>query len=527
MSLASFSFLAFCIVTLIVFYLIPQRFQWIWLLFMNIIFYVNAGAGTVVFILATSVISWLGCMGLSRLRSREMVWLKNNKQLPREEKQREKSESEKRRKRVLACVLVFILGQLICLKYGNFLLQNINGIFHTDFLLLGILMPLGISFYTIFCIGYCIDVYRGQYEAQTNLLKHITVITFFPCITQGPIERYDHLSVQIFAEHKISWNEIRFGTWLMLWGFFKKLVIADSLAVATNLVFYDSQGKYRGFYIFLAAILYAVQLYADFSGYTDIVRGFSQCLGIYLAENFDSPYLSGNVAEFWRRWHMSLGTWFKDYVFYSVLRSRWCQSFDKWSRKRFSRRVSSNLTTTAGLLINWTLIGLWHGSSWKFAAYGLYYGLIMIVSIWLKPVYEKLLCIFHIQAESFLWRLFEGIRTFLIVSFGYILFCANGVMHFLSLVKNMVCYPNPWIFVNGGIFSMGINRRSALALAVFVLILLFVDILHSKGHRLRAEIAQSNLIFRWLLLYGVIFAILIFGAYGPEYSASDFIYQNF
>lgn len=528
MNLISLNFIAFCFVTVAIFYLLPQKARWVWLLIMNIVFYACAGVQQIVFILATSVISYAGCLWLAKLNQKEDADLKNRRQkLSREAKKQLKGAYERKRKAAFTVLLILVLGQLVWLKYGDFLLYNVNAIFHTDVLSLGMVMPLGISFYTVFCIGYCIDVYRGQYKVQKNLLKHIAVITFFPCVTQGPIERYDHLSEQIFSESRLEWTRLTAGAQLMLWGFFKKLVIADNLSVVTNTVFMDETGTFKGLYILLAALVYAVVLYADFSGYTDIVRGLSQMLGISLVRNFDSPYFSLDIAEYWRRWHMSLGKWFKDYVFYSILRSAWCQKLGKWSAKKFSRTVSMNLTTTVGLLINWTLIGFWHGASWKYVAHGLYFGCIMIFSVWMKPVYEKVIKLLRIKTDCFSWHLFQGLRTFSIVVFGYILFCAKGFVHFVGLVKDMVSGFNPWIFFDGGIFSMGVDQKSAFILAIAIILLFVVDILHIKGHQLRAEIAEQNLLFRWLLLYGIIFAIIIFGAYGSAYNAADFIYQGF
>lgn len=528
MSITSLTFIAFCFITVLMYYIVPYKFRWIWILIANMIFYLCAGVREVVYILLASFISWMGCKIITKIHAQESSFIKEHKsELSKEERRIIKNKYKVKRKRILIAMIVLILGQLVLLKYNGFILRNVNAVFHTDYFGLNLVIPFGISFYTVFCIGYCVDVYRGQYDAEYNLLKHIAVITFFPCITQGPIERYDHLSEQIFAENKFDIHLIMSGIQLMLWGFFKKLVIADNLSIAANAVFYDDTGTYRGLYIFIAAVLYAIQLYADFSGYTDIVRGLSEMLGISLVENFDSPYLSRDIAEFWRRWHMSLGTWFKDYIFYPALRSNWCMKLGEWSGKRFSRVVSDNLTTTAGLMINWLLIGIWHGPHWKYVAYGLYYGLIMIFSKWMKPIYESIIKTLKINTKCFSYRLFQTLRTFLIVCFGYILFCAETVKDFVRLVKNMVLHINPWILVDGGIFKMGIDQKQAFVLMVSVIILFMVDVLHSRGIEIRKELAGQNTAFRWFLLYSVMFVIMIFGAYGPEYDASNFIYQGF
>ncbi len=528
MSFISYGFIALCIVTFCGFYVFPQKFKWLWLMAINVVFYLWAGVGRIFYIIVTALISWFGCLLISKIHDKEKSFLKENRsQISKDERKAIKKQYERQRKKILVVMLFFILGQLVFVKYNGFVLQNINHIFRTAYEPLGNKIPLGISFYTVFCIGYCIDVYRGQYEAQKNLIKHFMLLSYFPCITQGPIERYDHLQEEVFKEHHLDWEQLLFGMELMLWGFFKKMVIADNLSVATNAVFTDETGTYSGIYIFLAAFLYAIQLYTDFSGYVDIASGFSQALGISLIPNFDTPYFSKSIAEFWRRWHMSLGSWFKDYVFYSALRSEWCQAIGKECKKYFSRTVVVSITTTVGLLVNWMIIGLWHGAAWKYVAHGLYYGFIMIFSIWMKPVYENVIKKLNIKTDCFSYRFFQTIRTFTIVTFGYILFCARNVTDFVRLIKEMIFHINPWIFFDGGIFTMGIDQKSAFVLAVAVIVLFIVDFLHFKDYSLRKELKEQNIWFRWILLYGLLACILVFGSYGSGYNANDFIYQDF
>lgn len=528
MSITSFLFIIFCIYGAGILYLLPHKFQWLWLLVLNMVFYLSMGIGQIVFIIITSIVSWLGCCYMTELHNRQEGYLKEHKaDLSRDARKEVKRAYEIKRKRILAILICAIVGQLIVLKYNGFFLQNVNVLFHRDYSTLDIIRPLGISFYTIFCLGYCVDVYRGQYKGERNLLKHITVISYFPCITQGPIERYDHLSGQIFKKHIFDWERIVFGGELVLWGLFKKLVIADHIAVATSTIFGDSQGMYQGLYIVIAALLYAIQVYADFSGYTDIVRGMSQMFGISLLENFDTPYFSKSVAEFWRRWHISLGNWFKDYLFYPVLRSSWCQKLNKSFGKHFSKATVGKLITSVGLLVNWTLIGMWHGTAWKFVVYGLYYGLLMIVSIWMKPLYEMIRSKLRIRENNHVYQLFQILRTFFVVAFGYILFCADSFMDFIRLVKEMAFHMNFGIMLNGGVFSFGIDKVTALLLFLSTCVLFAVEVLHYRGMELRKTIAKKNIVIRWGLLYAIIFSILIFGAFGAEYTTEGFIYQFF
>lgn len=528
MSITSFLFIIFCIFGAGILYLLPHKFQWLWLLVLNMVFYLSMGIGHIVFIIITSIVSWLGCCYITELHNRQESYLKEHKvDLNRDARKEVKRAYEIKRKRILAILICAILGQLIVLKYNGFFLQNVNVLFHRDYSTLDIIRPLGISFYTIFCLGYCVDVYRGQYKGERNLLKHITVISYFPCITQGPIERYDHLFGQIFKKHIFDWERIVFGGELVLWGLFKKLVIADHIAVATNTIFGDSQGMYQGLYIVIAALLYAIQVYADFSGYTDIVRGMSQMFGISLLENFDTPYFSKSVAEYWRRWHISMGKWYKDYVFYSVLRSAWCQKLGKKAGKYVSRSSVGKITTSVGLLINWTLIGIWHGAAWKYVAHGLYYCMFMVLGVWMKSTYDTIRLKFKINQKNFIFQCFQMLRTFCIVLFGYILFCASSFWDFIRLVKDMIFHINTEILWNGGIFSFGIDKVTALLLFLSTCVLFAVEVLHYRGMELRKTIAKKNIVIRWGLLYAIIFSILIFGAFGAEYTTEGFIYQFF
>lgn len=522
MGLTSFAFIIFCIVTVFVYYMLPYRMRWIWLLAMNLVFYVSADTLQVAFIVMAACVSWSGSWLITRNYQREELYFQNAEGLTKERKKKVKLINGQKRKGILFIVVLLVLGQLVVVKYNGIFLNNWGffGFFGNS--VQELVVPLGISFYSLFCIGYCIDVYRGQYTAEKSLLKYFTVVTFFPCISQGPFERYGHLSKQIFADKKFDSQQMIFGAELMLWGFFKKMVIADNLSPFVTRVFQpDSGGGYGGFFVIAAVFCYSIQIYVDFSGYIDIVSGVSRMLGISLVQNFNAPYFSKSVPEFWRNWHMSLGSWFKDYIFYSALRSSWCQRFVKKVGKVFPRKVSMNIATSVALFINWFLIGLWHGLEWKYILHALYYGVIMILDIWMKPIYRTVNC------SALFYRVFQVGRTFLVVCFAYILFCAENVSDFIFHLKEIIFYPNPQRFFSYELFSMGISRTKAVMLLFAVTVLFLVDFLHVKGHNLRCELAKKNIILRWFLLLGIIYAVILFGAYGSEYDVSTFIYQAF
>lgn len=512
--------------------MIPQKWRWVWLLISSLFFFWKASGILILFILASSLVTFVGAILMTTVYKMQKQYLKENSDLTRDEKKSINAQYNYKRKWILAITIVLIAGQLLVLKYNGFFIANFNSIMSmfksTRFSAINFIMPLGISFYTIFCIGYCIDIFRGQYDAQSNFLKHILIIAFFPNITQGPIERYDHLSGQIFSEHHFDFTRTKHGIERMIWGYFKKMVIADNLSVFVSTIFNHTSGKeYGGCFIFLAALLYTIQIYADFSGYVDIALGFSETLGIKLLENFKAPYLSKDIAEFWRRWHISLGAWFKDYVFYSILRSGWCQKLNKYCAKKLPKNVAANLTTSVGLFIIWIIIGFWHGSSWKFIFYGLYYGSIIIFSTWMNPVYKKIIYIMKVNTECFSYRLFQIVRTFLLVTFGYILFCSATFSDFLHNCKLMVTGWNPWILFDGEVFNLGINERNMLMLFLSTVVLWGADVLNVNGHEIRKDLDHQNTVFRLGLIMLGILAILIFGSYGTGFSYKEFIYQQF
>ena len=355
-------------------------------------------------------------------------------------------------------------------------------------------------------------------------MKYALFILFFPQIMQGPIGRYNDLAPQLFEPCKFDYDRLKSGLVRMLWGFFKKMVIADRAAFLVNTVF-DNWKPYGGAVIWVAVFLYAVQLYADFSGYMDIALGAGEALGIRLSENFRTPYFSKSTAEFWRRWHITLGTWFRDYLFYPIIRTKLFQKVAK--SKKLPKFVKTNIPTIAGLAVVWLITGIWHGADWHYAAWGIYYGMIIIASSLLAPVYEKLTKLLRIKTDCFSYKLFQIVRTFLIVLVGYVLFRGNGLMAAFKMIKSMFTVYNPWVFTDGTLLTLGLDAANWNVLILSMLILLAVSIANENGINVRERISQQNIIFQWICYLAGIFAVLIFGIYGSGYDASAFMYLNF
>ena len=360
MSLVSTGFLVFLLVGVIVYYLIPKKAQWAWLLILSYAYYLCSGYKTVVFILLTTIVTFTSGILLERTEDNLDKSLKADG-LAREDKKALKEKAKIYKKRVVVLALLLVFGVLAVVKYHNFAIENVNGIIKAfggngRISTFTLLLPLGISFYSFQSISYVIDVYRGKVKACNNIFKYALFVSYFPQITQGPIGRYDRLAPQFLAEHKYDLAVIQHGLQRMAWGLFKKFIIADRAGVVSDLVF-NNPGQYHGIYVIIGVLAYCAQLYGDFAGGIDMVMGASEMFGIHLDDNFRQPFFSHSIGEFWRRWHMTLGGWFRDYLYIplggnrvSVL--RWCFN----------------------MFVVWLLSGLWHGAGWNFALWGLYFG---------------------------------------------------------------------------------------------------------------------------------------------------------
>jgi len=523
MIFTTLKFLVFFCVVFLAYYVVPKKVQWLVLLTASIYFYLCASVKYVIFVLAASLITYLGALILDKLENTQDTYLKANKEnLSKEDKKAYKAKTEKKKKIVITLTVLGTLSMLLVMKYTGFALENISAIanvFNINFTTpaWNLILPLGISFYTFMSIGYSIDVYRGEYKPEKNFLKYFLFVSYFPHILQGPMDKYNELSKDLFEGKKFDYNNAVQGASRIVVGVFKKMLIADKLAEIVGIVTTNLDGYY-GINIFLAIVFYAIQLYADFSGYMDIAIGCSKILGIKIAENFDSPYFSKSIAEYWRRWHISLGAWFRDYVYYPILRGNTAGKIRKYFKDKNKKFLSNNLPTVFALAILWTLIGFWHGSTWAFILYGMYHGSIIIISTLLAPVYDK----FHEKFPKFvktkLFGAFQIIRTFCLVLVGYFLFCIGELAPALKMFGNMF-RANP----DGLKIIADMSQESIISVAVGTVILIILDILTIKKIDIYEKIRKVPFIFRWIIYVAVMFAIIMFAGGKPQ----EFLYFQF
>lgn len=529
MSYTSYVYLVlFLSSTFICYNLVPKKIKWLVLLLASLAFYLVSSRKMIVYIIATTVSIYLAGLLIQRFND---YFDKVKKDLSKDEKKSLKAKIAKRKKRVIVLTLLFNFGILFCLKYINFFGGNFNTIltFFNPNLYIPtqrIILPLGISFYTLQASSYIIDVYRGKYKADRNLGRVALFLCYFPQIVEGPIGRYDLLADQLYEGHPFNYENFTFGLQLIVWGLFKKIVIADRANVLVNSVF-GNHDKYSGLTVVAAILLYTLQLYAEFSGAMDIVSGSSQMFGISLSKNFKRPFFATSINDFWRRWHITLGAWLRDYIFYSVSLSKPFLNLSKNAKKHFNEHFGKLVPAASALFFVWIGNGIWHGADWKYICYGMYYYVLMIIGMFCEPIFSKILSVLHIKREFNWYHVFQIIRTFVIVNIGMLMFRADNLVVFYKMFKSIFANFTFGTLADGSLLNLGLDKFD-FGLLIFGTIAIFVvGLLQEKGYSLRRTIADKNIVIRWCVYFAAIFLVIILGAYGTGYNAADFIYAQF
>lgn len=547
MSFTSFAFLIFVAAVVLAYYAAPAKYRWIVLLAASYIYYLNASAKSFAFILTTTIVTFYGALRIDSKNKEQKRYLAENKDvLSRDEKKAYKEAVGKNKKRILILVLIIDFGILILLKYFRYYLDVLGvGLFRGD-----ILIPLGISFYTFQSTGYLIDVYRGKYDADTHLAKFALFVSFFPQIVQGPIARHDQLAKQLYEGHPFRYTNLAHGSQLMLWGFFKKLVIADRIGLLVGEVFTDWD-QYTGWPVILGMLCYSIQLYMDFSGGVDIARGVAQLMGIDMARNFRRPYFGDSLQEFWHRWHISLSFWTRDYIFFSVAMSKPIGNLGRKARKVFGDRIGKMVPVFIGNYLVFLCIGMWQGGELQNVCYGLYNATIICLADILKPYFPKWHKAFHINSESRWWKVFAMIRTYVIVSFGRLFSNGASMRASLHMIKSLfIPYAGGFMTAYKG---FELTKYDYLVLFVAIMVVFFVSLRQEKLYNakqaegsgggiiemagddegsgtdaeMREYIDGKGMAVRWCIYLALFLAVLILGIYGPGYDASVFIYREF
>jgi D-alanyl-lipoteichoic acid acyltransferase DltB (MBOAT superfamily) len=429
----------------------------------------------------------------------------------------ERCNEQSKRKKYLLFSLISNLGLLFTFKYFNFFNESLRSLFENfqipyDIPYINVLLPVGISFYTFQTLSYTIDVYRGNRKAEKHLGIYAVYVSFFPQLVAGPIERSTRLIPQFFEKHEFNYNDVTNGLKLMLWGFFKKVVIADRVAVAVNTV-YNDPTNYHGYALILATLLFSIQIYCDFSGYSDIALGSAQVMGYKLMKNFNRPYFSRTIFEFWRRWHISLSTWFRDYLYIPlggnrVTRQRWY----------------FNLYAT------FLVSGLWHGANWTFLIWGGLHGFYLIFSILTKEARQRLSIAVGLTQHPLLLKYIQVLCTFFLVNLAWIFFRANSLSDALYIVSNLFVGQDGSILhfwdptlIRSELRALGLSAQQLTIAFISISILAVVQILQRKGS-MRELLSRKPLWVRWFVYYGLTSTVIYLGFFN---TTQAFIYFQF
>ena len=490
----SIKFICFFPIVVLIYFVVPKKARYLWLLAASYFFYMCWNAKYALLLLYSTAVTYLSGLLID--------WCDGKPQ-------------EERRKRVfVAMSFVLNLSVLFLFKYFHFAVDNINLVLArlgVELLEPGfdLLLPVGISFYIFQALSYTMDVYRKEIYVERNFFKYALFVSFFPQLVAGPIERSKNLLRQIGRERPFSYENMRRGLLLMLWGYFQKIVIADRIALLVDTVYGNVYG-YQGCQYLLASVLFALQIYCDFCGYSTIAVGAAKVMGFELMENFDCPYFAKSVAEFWRRWHISLTSWFRDYLYIPL----------GGNRKGTARKY-------VNIMVVFLVSGLWHGAQWTFVVWGGLNGAFQVIGSMLRPLKEKACKALHVREGSFGNRVLRTFVTFVLVDFTWIFFRADGMHDALHMIKSILTVHNPWIFFDGSIYSLGLSQKQFHLLLFSLLVLLVADWLKYKKVNILDRLLAQDIWCRWAVYLAGILFVLVFGMWGSAYDAQAFVYFQF
>lgn len=522
MQFTSISFLIFTALVLFIYYLTPGKRQWTILLIANLLFYCFSDIRYLIFILFTSLVTYITTLLMRNNSDKQTVYLLDNKHslTPGEIRACKEKLKKKNRHWLVMCLIINFLVLLLCKSLLVDPFRSLSQNSCLSFLTLG--LPLGISFYMFQSTGYMIDVYRGKATAEQNYFKLALFISFFPQLIQGPISKHAQLAPQLLSSHPFNRKTVSFGLQRMLWGYFKKLVIADRIAAAVIAL---KAPEYTGTAFLVLTVFYAVQIYADFTGGIDIAIGIAQALGITLPENFVRPYFSKNIAEYWRRWHITLGEWMKNYIFFPISVSKPMLKASKKLRAKYGA-VGKRLPVYAASLATWFVTGIWHGLTPNFILWGLMNCIVIVVSEELNPLYDRFHNRFHLKQKNW-YAAFEILRTFLLMNLIRIIDLFPDVSLYFSKIGSLFSVSTVNVLWDGTLLRLGLSGLDYGILAGGILVMFCVSLIQEKKGSIRELMWEKHPYINCILIFALFLITLLMGNYGIGYNASNFIYNQF
>ncbi|MBQ8164515.1 MAG: MBOAT family protein [Clostridia bacterium] len=492
MEILDFVFLAVFLPALFVGYCIFQKWvkvQNLLILLGSLAFYASYGFDNVAFLLFSILITYFGGMIGSGLS-------KNHR---------------KAGKAVHIISLLLNFGMLFVFKYAGFIGDNINSIlgkFEQNINFPELLLPIGLSFFVFQSSTYILDLMQNKTVVEKNIIDFALFVSFFPTIISGPIQRSTVLLPQIKVKREIRYTNFQKAVYLFLWGAFMKFIIADRIALFTNEVFGNSDG-YRGLVLILSAVAYSVQIYADFAGYSYMATGCATLFGFNIRENFRQPYLATSIADFWRRWHISLTSWFRDYLYIPLGGNR-----------------KGNFRKYLNVLIVFLVSGLWHGAEWSFVIWGAIHAIYQIAGSLTLKKRQKLCSVLKIDRNTTAYRMWQRLCVFVMTTFAWVFFRAGSLGTAIKYIAGMFTGWKPWTITDGTLFNVGIEPIEWNILFISVLVLVIVSVYRERG-KTCDDFVKINTVFRYAICLVLIIVIVVFGIYGAEYSDSAFIYAGF
>ncbi len=515
MTLVSLKTLIFFIIVLGIYYIVARNRQWLVLLVASLSFFVlSVPAYTIIYMLISAVTVYFAAKYIER---------------------------EPAGKKAVYCSTVLLnAGILVVLKYLNFLLGNVGSFlgilgFDVNIPVIRLVASLGVSFYTLQIIGYLTNVYWGLCKCQHNFAKLLLFTCYFPQMISGPISRYEQIEEDLFSGHTFESDRVCRGFFRILVGVFKKMVISEQLVGVTEAILVNDS-EYTGLFLIFGMAIYVLRIYADFAGCMDIVLGASECMGIRLPENFKNPFSAKSIQEFWQRWHITLGTWLKDYIMYPILRSKSFGKLTKFLKKKCGKQASKQIPTYLAMLVLWLCMGIWHGGGWNFIAEGLWFWIVIVLGQIFKKQLEKVSDVLHINRESKWWQWWQQLRTAVIFAIGILFFRSETVGEAFFILKNaldvnqIILSVNQLPTVMSELDNVAGTMKilwTAASVGIGIVGMYIFSCIEKKEMSVSECWYSKNIFYKYATVYILLFIIIIFGAYGPGYASSEFIYGGF
>lgn len=515
----------FFLIVILFYNFFPKRVRPIILLIVSVLFFYFISSKLIIYLILTIISVYLSGIILNKINDKEDILLES---CSKEDKKEIKKKYKRKKKLVLFGCIVFNVVFLFIFKYLKFFTINTNYILELfninyQFEFIKLIAPIGISFYTLQALSYIIDVYNKKIEADKNLFRVALFISFFPQIVEGPIARYENTAVKLYEGNKITYDNLCLGLQRILWGLFKKMVIADRLNILVKTIF-NGYSTYSGFICFIGALGYTIMLYMEFSSTMDVVIGTGQIFSVKIPENFKQPFFSKSIQEFWTRWHISLGAWFKDYIYYPISLSKPLKKITIKARKILGNHFGALFSGTIALLVVWLLNGLWHGAGWTYILFGLYHFILISFGNIFEPVINKICKKNNINRDNCFIKSLRIIKVAFLVIIGELIFRAPTVYVAKIMIKKIF---TDFSFKITELSTLGIDFLDFLVLVIALIIVFIISYLKEKNIEIREVISKYNIAIRWTIYFLLIFSIIIFGAYGPGYQPVDPIYADF